>query len=247
MNKFKSMPQAVQIETQESGVSQVMDSKRLVELPLNGRQVTDLIVISGAATVSATTSFPRNYPSINISVAGGMHNALTYLLDGATHNDPINGLNLPLPFPDALQEFKLENSSLFAQYGQHYAGAVNAVTKSGTNAFHAGLFEFFRHGCMNALNYFAVVPDQLKRNQYGGTIGGPIRKNKPFSAHRCVPFKDRAGGAVATQFVRRGKSSWARANDYHGRWRLTICAQNSSDFATPGKARRLCPSDNPNI
>ena len=110
---------AEQVETRNTGVSQVMDNTRMVELPLNGRQVTDLVVLSGAATVSATTSFVRNYPTVNISVAGGLHNALTYLLDGASHNDPINGLNLALPFPDALQEFKLETSSLSAQYGQH--------------------------------------------------------------------------------------------------------------------------------
>lgn len=171
---------AAQVETRDAGVSQVMDSTRVVELPLNGRQVTDLIVLSGAATVSATTSFVRNYPSVNISVAGGMHNGLTYLLDGASHNDPINGLNLPLPFPDALLEFKLETSSLSAQYGQHSAGAVNAVTKSGTNEFHGDLFEFFRNGDLNARNIFAVVPDQLKRNQFGGTIGGRIIKNKLF-------------------------------------------------------------------
>jgi len=171
---------AAQVETRDTGVSQVMDSKRVVELPLNGRQVTDLIVISGAATVSSTVSFVRNYPTVNISVAGGMHNGLTYLLDGASHNDPINGLNLALPFPDALQEFKLETSSLSAQFGQHSAGAVNAVTKSGTNEFHGDAFEFLRNGHMNALNYFAVVPDQLKRNQFGGTLGGPILKNKLF-------------------------------------------------------------------
>src|SRR5215472_10284095 len=171
---------AAQIETRDSGVSQVMDSKRVVELPLNGRQVTDLIVISGAATVSSTVSFVRNYPTVNISVAGGMHNGLTYLLDGASHNDPINGLNLALPFPDALQEFKLETSSLSAQYGQHSAGTVNAVTKSGTNQFHGDLFEFFRNGDLNALNFFAVVPDQLKRNQFGGTAGGRIIKDKLF-------------------------------------------------------------------
>jgi hypothetical protein len=171
---------APQVETRDTGISQVMDSTRVVELPLNGRQVTDLVVLSGAATVSATTSFVRNYPSVNISVAGGIHNGLTYLLDGSSHNDPINGLNLPLPFPDALQEFKLETSSLSAQYGQHSAGAVNAVTKSGTNSLHGDLFEFFRNGYMNALNYFAKVPDQLKRNQFGGTLGGPIRKDKLF-------------------------------------------------------------------
>jgi hypothetical protein len=127
---------AAQVETSETAVTETMDSTRVVELPLDGRQVTDLVLLSGAATVSATTSFVRDYPTVNISVAGGMHNGLTYLLDGASHNDPINGLDLPLSFPDALQEFKLETSSLSAQYGQHSAGAVNSVTKSGTNEFH---------------------------------------------------------------------------------------------------------------
>ena len=171
---------AEQVETRDTSISQVMDNTRMVELPLNGRQVTDLVVLSGANLVSATTSFVRNYPSVNISVAGGLHDALTYLLDGASHNDPINGLNLALPFPDALQEFKLETSSLSAQYGQHSAGAVNAVTKSGTNDFHGDLFEFLRNGDLNARNFFAAVPDELKRNQFGGTVGGRIIKNKLF-------------------------------------------------------------------
>jgi outer membrane receptor protein involved in Fe transport len=157
-----------------------MDNNRVVELPLNGRQVTDLIVLSGAATISATTGNVRNYPTVNISVAGGMHNGLTFLLDGASHNDPTNGLNLPLPFPDALQEFKLETSSLSAQYGQHSAGTVNAITKSGTNEFHGDVFEFVRNGALNARNAFATAADSLKRNQFGGAVGGRIIKDKLF-------------------------------------------------------------------
>ena len=187
---------APQVETRDTAVSQVMDSTRVVELPLNGRQVTDLIVLSGAATVSSTTSFVRNYPSVNISVAGGMHNGLTYLLDGSSHNDPINGLNLPLPFPDALQEFKLETSSLSAQYGQHSAGAVNAVTKSGTNAFHGDVFEFFRNGVLNARNFFAVVPDQLKRNQFGGTIGGPDPEEQALLLRQLPGHENDRNGAA---------------------------------------------------
>lgn len=179
-NQVQVEANPVQVETSETAVTETMDSTRVTELPLNGRQVTDLVLLSGAATESATTSFVRNYPTVNISVAGGMHNGLTYLLDGASHNDPINGLNLALPFPDALQEFKLETSSLSAQYGQHSSGAVNAVIKSGTNQFHGDLFEFFRNGDLNARNFFAVVPDNLKRNQFGGTVGGPILKNKLF-------------------------------------------------------------------
>jgi hypothetical protein len=97
-----------------------------------------------------------------------------------------------LPFPDALQEFKLETSGLSAQYGQHSAGAVNAVTKSGTNEIHGDLFEFVRNGALNARNAFAIQADSLKRNQYGGTIGGPVIKNKLFFFGAYQATKERA-------------------------------------------------------
>ena len=80
----------------------------------------------------------KNYPNeALVSVAGGMLNGTTYLLDGGTHNDVFNNLNLPLPFPDAIQEFKVETSALPAEYGQHSAGAVNVVSKSGRTSFTA--------------------------------------------------------------------------------------------------------------
>jgi hypothetical protein len=101
-------------------------------------------------------------------------------MDGGTHNDVFNNLNLPLPFPDAIQEFKVETSALPAEYGQHSAGAVNVVTKSGSNEIHGDAFEFVRNGDFNARDFFAPVSDNLKRNQFGGTVGGPIEKNKLF-------------------------------------------------------------------
>jgi hypothetical protein len=230
---------ASQVETRDTGISQVMDSTRVVELPLNGRQVTDLIVLSGAATVSTTTSFVRNYPSVNISVAGGMHNGLTYLLDGASHNDPINGLNLPLPFPDALQEFKLETSSLSAQFGQHSAGAVNAVTKSGSNGFHGDLFEFFRNGYMNAINYFAVVPDQLKRNQFGGTAGGRIIRDKLFffgsyQGTRMIGTVSPQFAYLPTQAMLNGDWSAIASPACNGGRQLTLKAPFANNQIAPG-------------
>jgi Carboxypeptidase regulatory-like domain len=174
---------AALVETRGAGVGTVMENQRVVELPLNGRQVTDLIYLSGMATQvngAGLNSGVRNYPTQDISVAGGLANGLTYSLDGATHNDPYNNLNLPLPFPDALQEFKVETSALPAQYGHHSSAAVNVVTKSGTNSFHGDLFEFFRNGDLNARNAFASSRDQLKRNQFGGTLGGRIRRDKLF-------------------------------------------------------------------
>src|SRR5438309_9194002 len=87
---------------------------------------------------------------------------------------------LPIPFPDALQEFKLETSSTPARFGLHGAGAVSMVTKGGGNDFHGDLFEFVRNGIFNARNAFATKRDTLKRNQFGGTVGGPIMKNRLF-------------------------------------------------------------------
>src|SRR5438093_3136519 len=136
---------AALVETRSTGIGQVIDNVRVLELPLNARQVTELILLSGAAISGGAQGTQRNYPTLSISVGGGMNNGLTYLLDGGTHNDPFNNLNLPLPFPDALQEFKVETSAVPAQYGQHSAGAVNAVTKYGTNELHRDLFEFARN------------------------------------------------------------------------------------------------------
>ena len=116
--------------------------------------------------------------AVVVAVAGGISNGTTFLLDGAMHNDAYNNLNYPLPYPDALQEFKVETSALPAQYGFHSAAAVNAVTKSGGNQFHGDAFEFLRNGKFNARNFFAPKRDTLKRNQFGGTIGGPIVKNR---------------------------------------------------------------------
>ena len=173
---------AALVETQSTGVGTVIDQQRVVDLPLNGREATQLIYLSGMATTGNGTNLNtiRNYPTQLISVAGGQGNGITYLLDGGMHNDVMNSLNLPLPFPDALQEFKVESNALPAAYGFHATAAINGVTKSGTNQLHGDAFEFFRNGDLNARDFFAATRDSLKRNQYGGTLGGPIKKNKLF-------------------------------------------------------------------
>ncbi|HKQ75918.1 MAG TPA: carboxypeptidase-like regulatory domain-containing protein, partial [Blastocatellia bacterium] len=173
---------AALVETRSNGVGQVIDHQRVVELPLNGRVATELIFLSGLSTSAppADLNTNKNYPTVTISVAGGLANGMTYVMDGGTHNDPFNNLNLPMPFPDALQEFKAETSALPARYGHHAASAVNIVTKSGTNKFHGDLFEFVRNYKFNARNFFAAQRDSLKRNQFGGTLGGPIVANKFF-------------------------------------------------------------------
>jgi hypothetical protein len=170
------------VETKNTGVGQVIDNQRVMELPLNGRQATELIFLSGLATSAPAGDLNtnKNFPTVTISVAGGQANGITYIMDGGTHNDPFNSLNLPTPFPDALQEFKVETSALPARYGYHAASAVNLVTKSGSNQVHGDAFEFNRDRRFIERNYFAAEKDNLSRNQFGGTLGAPIVKNKLF-------------------------------------------------------------------
>jgi hypothetical protein len=175
---------AALVEARSTSIGTVVDNQRVVELPLNGRNATELIFLAGMATIGGSNggflNSVRNYPTVMISVTGGVANWTTYNFDGTAHNDSYNSLNLPLPFPDALQEFKVESSALPAQYGMHASAQVNVITKSGTNEFHGDAFEFLRNGIFNARNAFAPTRDSLKRNQFGGVLGGPIKKNKLF-------------------------------------------------------------------
>ncbi|MBI2188014.1 MAG: TonB-dependent receptor [Acidobacteria bacterium] len=195
------------VDVQSAGIGDIVDNERIVELPLQGRQVTDLIVLAGAAVNNDTTTNPRyTRGGVRISVAGGLPIGVAYLLDGAPHNDPQSNMNLPMPFPDALQEFRVATSGLSAQNGLHGAASVNAVTKSGTNSFHGNAFEFLRHRALNAKSPFARVgpdgkrqDDGLVRNQFGGTLGGPIARDRLFffGAYQGTMLRQRPADEIA--------------------------------------------------
>jgi Carboxypeptidase regulatory-like domain len=175
--------QASMVETRDTTTSQVIDELRINDLPLDGRQPTELIYLAGASVSAANSQFTgsRNlYSSVSISVAGGAMNGVNYMLDGADNNDAQSNVNLSFPFPDALQEFSVQTGSLPARFGLHPGGVVNAVTKSGTNDWHGDLFEYLRNGDVDARNFFAPTPDTLKRNQFGGTFGDRIIRDKLF-------------------------------------------------------------------
>ena len=189
---------AVMMTTQDTSVSQVIDRQRIVDLPLDGRQATDLIMLSGGAVNTAIPGndllSSKNYGNGNvtssvtatISVAGGQQNGNNYLLDGGDHVDKFSNLNMPFPFPDAIQEFSVQTSTLTARYGEHPGSVVNVVTKSGGNGFHGDVFEFIRNDAVNAHHWVAPLlaaspnpnDNALRRNQFGGTLGGPIVKDK---------------------------------------------------------------------
>jgi hypothetical protein len=211
-----------QVDTATSALKQVIEQQRLVELPLNGRNAAQLTLLvpgalnspNGGADQGATKTFPG---AVTISANGARQNMVSYQLDGGNYLDEYTNVNQPFPFPDALQEFSVQTSNYSAEYGQNAGAIVNVVTKSGTNNFHGDAFEFLRNAVFNARNFFAplttksatgaIVPtkdmgrDQLKRNQFGGTIGGPIIHDKTFFFAGFQATRLRNLGNVTTSTV----------------------------------------------
>lgn len=175
---------AALVETHTTAIGSVVNNQQIAEMPLNGRNPMELVFLAGMATYpgSGDVNTVRNYPTVVVSVAGGQPNGTIFLLDGTIYQDPYGNLALPLPFPDALQEFKVETSAVPAEYGYHAGAAVNAVTKSGTNSYHGDLFEFVRNGDFDARDFFAASRDTLHRNQYGGVVGGPVLPGSRISS-----------------------------------------------------------------
>src|SRR5579871_654825 len=172
---------AALVETQSTSVGSVVENQRIVDLPLNGRNPQDLLLLAAPAVSTGNAGANgRVYPGATISVAGSTTMSVLYELDGVDHSSLESYTPLPIPFPDALQEFKLETSSMPARYGHHSGAVANIVTKTGTNDWHGDAFEYFRNGDMNARNFFGAKRDSLKRNQFGGVLGGPVIKNKMF-------------------------------------------------------------------
>jgi hypothetical protein len=189
------------VETRNMGVGNVVETERILDLPLNGRNTEQLITLNGAASTTGTSPQWGMATGYQISVAGGVSYGVFYGLDGANISNFYDATSFPLPFPDALQEFKLETSSLNAAQGTHSGADVNGVTRSGTNTIHGDVFEFLRNGDLDARNYFAPARDTLKRNQFGGTIGGPIRKDKLFFFAGYQATDTRSDSAQNTAFI----------------------------------------------
>jgi Carboxypeptidase regulatory-like domain len=204
---------AAMVQTQSAEIGDVVTTNQIVDLPLNGRQATQLIALSGAAVTASGGGLHTNldYPStVTFSIAGSQPNATNYYLDGSPNMDYRTNAGSPFPFPDALQEFKVNTSAMPADLGVRPGGTVSSVTRSGTNNIHGDAFEFLRNGVMDADAYSfpnskgnsaAGVQDNLKRNQFGGTIGGPIKKNKVFAFYGFQETMERQTNPSVTRTV----------------------------------------------
>jgi hypothetical protein len=181
---------APQVDTTTGTLSQVIGQQQVNELPLNGRNPAQLTELSPGVLPAPNISSidqgnTKTFPVVVlITVNGARTNQTDFLLDGGNNVDEYTNVNAPFPFPDALQEFSVQTSNYQAEYGQNAGGVVNIITKSGTSQYHGDLFEYIRNRVFNAHDHFSTVTnssgvlvpytDPLKRNQFGGTVGGPV-------------------------------------------------------------------------
>jgi hypothetical protein len=193
------------VTTQSASISQVVNQGQIVDLPLDGRQVQELVFLSAGVTNTTAVYCASNceggtYPNEQYAKANGTFaESINYQMDGVAYNDTYINTNLPFPNPDAMREFSVQGTNMSAEYGNAVGGVVNVVTKSGTNQIHGDIFEFLRNGDMNARNFFAPAQDQIKRNQFGGTMGGPILKDRLFyfGTYQGTRYANAPGGAIA--------------------------------------------------
>lgn len=179
--KINVAPEVRLIETATVSVGQVVDQRTVQELPLNGRHFIDLgLLVPGSVTPpqNGNLSAPaRGQGSFAFNTAGNREDSVNYQINGINLNDQINNIITFLPPISSIQEFKFDNSTFSAEYGRNAGGIMNIATRRGTNQFHGELLEYFRNDALDARNFFNFTsnkPPPFKRNQFGGSVGGPV-------------------------------------------------------------------------
>ena len=192
--------EAAQVDVSTGTLSQVIGTSQVNDLPLNGRNAAQLTTqvagITLAPPAQADQGNTKTFPMVIAIAANGTFVGQTnYMLDGGNNVDEYTNVNMPFPMPDAVQEFSIQTNNYNAEYGQNAGGVVNIITKSGTNRYHGDLFEYLRNRVFNAANYFTYnaatnkkTVDPLKRNQFGGSAGGPLSIPGLFHADKTFGF-----------------------------------------------------------
>ena len=180
-------PQAALIDRATTSVGHVIDGRTVQEIPLNGRYFLDLAVLLPGSVTAPQSGFSaapsRGLGALAINTAGNREETVNYMINGITLNDLVFSSILFQPSIGAVQEFKIDNSTPSAEYGQSSGAIVNLATRSGGSQYHGELFEFLRNDALDARNFFTLnstEPQPFKRNQFGGNLGGPIIRNKTF-------------------------------------------------------------------
>ncbi len=169
------------VDTRSATISGLVDDRRVVDLPLNGRNVIALAVtLPGIVSVGAPQQLTdaRSGPTMNVN--GSLENMNLFTFNGGIFVNPSRNTGMNYPPPDAVKEFSIQAQNFSAEYGRNAGSQVNVVSKSGTNDFHGAAWEFLRNDALNARNFFAARVPARKQNQFGFAAGGPIRRNKLF-------------------------------------------------------------------
>jgi hypothetical protein len=187
--KVEITTDSVHVETESTQMGEVISGKTMTAVPLNGRAYTDLLALQPGVspyTANDTGTTVNDRPvdgglnSGNQSVNGQREASNGFMVNGSNVEEGKNNGAAIIPNLDSIEEFRIITNNFDAEYGNYSGGQINVVTKSGTNGFHGSGFEFLRNPSLNATEYFATQPEVLHQNQFGGTFGGPLRKNKTF-------------------------------------------------------------------
>lgn len=224
--------QGAAVNTQDAVLRNVVDAKRLVDLPLNGRNALQLTVLTPGVVPIRSDVGGSFQPAdqVFVSVSGSRSNGLNYVMDGGDNMDTYRSVANSFPNPDLLQEFSVQTNSYSAEFGGRAGGVLNVVTRAGSNEYHGSFFNFLRNYRLNARNFFAPTHDGLKRNQYGMAFGGPVRipklyngRNKTFffGGFQKTPIRS-APANLVTQVLRTGQRTGDYANVFDGRGSLIV-------------------------
>ena len=189
------------VDTVSSTLSGLIDDRRVVDLPLNGRNVIGLAaILPGVTNVSAPQSMGDARGGPTMDVNGGRPNMNLFTLDGGFFNNPSRNTGINYPPPDAIQEVRILTQNFNAEFGHSPGSQVEVLSKAGTNSFHGAAWEFLRNNDLNARDFFAPSVPAERQNQFGGAAGGPILKNKlfVFGSYQGLTNHQQAESRVAT-------------------------------------------------
>src|SRR6267143_2608154 len=173
--------QAPLVDTNTATLSGLVDDRRIVDLPLNGRNVIGLArILSGVLGVSAPQQMDDARGGPEMDVNGGRPNMNLFTFNGGYFNNPSRNTGMNFPPPDAVQEVRILTHNFAAEYGRNPGSQVTVISRAGTNQFHGSAWEFLRNDALNARNFFAARVPALKQNQFGAAAGGPVRRDKLF-------------------------------------------------------------------
>ncbi len=209
---------ATLVDTRQVQVGGLVDSRRVIDLPLNGRNVYSLVqLLPGVSGVSLQPQPDTTIGNV-LNANGGRQLQNTFMLDGGFNNAVNRNGGLSAPNPDAVEEFRLITSNFNAEYGRSAGAVVNVITRSGTNSLHGSLYEYLRNDALDARSFFQPSVAKLRQNQFGGSVGGPVVRNKVFFFFSYQG--DRIGSG---QFVNGARTPTAaqRRGDFSNLARLT--------------------------